>query len=41
MGGANMSTLIELEMLPSENTNEQDMLELCEITCGVSCSVTG
>ena len=36
-----MSTLVELEMLPSENTNEQDMLELCQLTYGISCSVIG
>lgn len=36
-----MITLIELEMLPSENAHEQDVLDLCQFTCGISCSVTG
>lgn len=36
-----MSILMELEMLPAENSQEQGYVACCDFTCGVSCSVTG
>lgn len=35
-----MEFLVELEMLPVEPSMNQNILEHCAVTCGVSCSVT-